>query len=86
MRDKIYLVLNRRGVQRMTKMRLPALKGSEVAVQLSITVDDSNFITPLAYADLEVPENMIITQPEVDVTIAEPDSDPIFNPDDEEDD
>jgi hypothetical protein len=69
MKDTVYLVFNQRSVQRMTKQRLPNLKGGEVAIKLTIKVDDSNFRTPLATAEIEVGEDQIITNPEAEVEV-----------------
>ncbi len=69
MRDTIYLVLNQRRVDRMTKQRLPKLKGGEVAIKLKVTVDDSNFRTPLTEAHVQVPPGMVIGEPEVQVEL-----------------
>lgn len=71
MRDTVYLVLNSRRVDRMLRTRLPKLKGGEVAVKLKVEVSDSNFRTPLATADLVIPNELIISQPEVDIEVEE---------------
>lgn len=71
MRDTVYLVLNSRRVDRMLRTRLPKLKGGEVAVKLAIEVDDSNFRTPLAVAELLIPDDLIVHQPEVEISIEE---------------
>lgn len=69
MKDTIYLVLNSRRVDRMLHTRLPKLKGGEVAVKLTVRVDDSNFRTPLATGELNIPDDLIIHQPEVEIEV-----------------
>lgn len=69
MRDTVYLVLNSRRVDRMLRTRLPKLKGGEVAVKLTVDVDNSNFRTPLANVELLIPNELIISQPEVDIEV-----------------
>lgn len=71
MKDTIYLVLNQRRVDRMLHTRLPKLKGGEVAVKVTVEVGDSNFRTPLARAELSIPDDLIIHQPEVVVDVTE---------------
>lgn len=73
MNDTVYLVLTRRGVDRLVKTRLPKLSGGQVAVKLSIHVDDDNFRTPLAEANLELGANHLILNPEVEVTVEDGD-------------
>lgn len=69
MKDTVYLILNRRGVARLNKRKVPTLAGGEAAIKLTVKVDDSNFRTPLATAELEVGEDQIIVNPEVEVEI-----------------
>lgn len=69
MQDTIYLVLNRRGILRMNKTRMPLLAGGEVAVKLTVRVDDSNFRSPLASAELDIAEDQLILNPTVEVEV-----------------
>jgi hypothetical protein len=52
-RETIYLVINRRGVERMTK-RLPELKRGEIPVKLTVSVADTAFREPVIERDVEI--------------------------------
>ena len=68
MKDTIYLILNRNRVDRMVKTRMPNLRGGEVAVKLSISIDDKHFRSPLVSAHLDVGDEWVI-EPEVEVAL-----------------
>lgn len=70
MKSTCYLVLDRKGVDRMTK-RPPDLYAGEVAVKVTVVADDRHFRQPYAEASLELSEKHLIT-PEVDVEVADP--------------
>lgn len=67
MKALVHLVMNRRGVVRMTKNK-PDLARDEIAVGIRLEVPDSAFLAPLIYADLTVPDHAVIV-PEVKVEI-----------------
>lgn len=71
MKTKIYLVADRKGIQRMTKQP-PSLLRSEVAVGLTITIPDNAFRAPTIAVNVDVPEEHVM-QP---VIVAEVDIPP----------
>lgn len=73
MKDTIYLVVKSRGVDRMLKTRLPSLRGGELAIKLTVTVDDANFRSPLATASLDVPDSFVI-EPDIEVDLEQPET------------
>ena len=70
MRSRLYLVFNRNGVNRLLKQRLTPLKGGEVAVQLTVTIDDQHFRSPLVKAEMGIGEEYLV-HPEVEVELEE---------------
>jgi hypothetical protein len=70
MRASCYLVLDRRGVVRMTK-RQPELYAGEIAVKVNVSAADAHFRDPYAEASIEIGDDHLI-RPEVDVTVVEP--------------
>lgn len=70
MKDEVFLVLNARGVQRITK-RAPGLSRSEIAVKLSITVPASAFRGPVLSTTLDIPEDRVI-QPDISLEVVDP--------------
>jgi len=69
MKTLIHLVMNKRGVVRMTKNK-PDLARDEIAIGLRLSVPDSAFLAPIVFADLDVPEHAVIV-PEVRVELDE---------------
>ncbi len=53
MRETIFLVVTRRGIDRMTK-RMPQLAKGEIPVKLSVTVEDSAFREPVLEREVTV--------------------------------
>lgn len=71
MKDTVYLVMNRRRIDRMLRgdRGIPTTKAGEVVLKLTLKTDDSNFRTPLAEATIEVGEDQIISNPVVEVEV-----------------
>lgn len=70
MKSTVYLIMHARGVDRMTK-RTPDLYAGEVAIRLTVQVDEEHFRVPYADASIVLgPEHLIL--PEVEVTVDEP--------------
>jgi hypothetical protein len=53
MKDVIYLVVARLGVQRMTK-NLPSLNRGEIPVKLNLNVEDNAFREPVIVKEVEI--------------------------------
>ena len=70
MDSSCYLVLNDSGIVRMKK-KLPALAGGEVAVKVTVSVDDSFFQKLIPEAVINVPADLVMT-PELNVTVEIP--------------
>lgn len=52
-KEAVYLVLDRRGVDRMTK-RIPAVNRSEIVVKLMVTAADSAFREPTLVKEITI--------------------------------
>jgi hypothetical protein len=70
MKATVHIVLNKRGVARMTKNK-PDLSRDEIAVGLRLAVPDSAFLAPIVYVDLNVPDHAVLV-PEIGIEIEEP--------------
>lgn len=71
MKDEAYIVLNSRGISRMTRKSRPKLAQGEYAVRLELTVPDHVFVArPIAQATLAVNAEKLLV-PSVDVTQAD---------------
>lgn len=71
MKQKIYLIADVDGIQRMTK-RPPTLARHEIGVAVTITMPDSAFRSPMLAAQVEVADEAIIKpDPEIEVEAAE---------------
>lgn len=67
MKSACYLVLNARGVDRMTK-RPPDLYAGEIAVRVTVEADPKHFRAPYVDAHIELEDRHII-RPEVAVEV-----------------
>lgn len=70
MKAKIYLIADRRGVQRMTK-KAPDLFRGELAIAVNVVVPDSAFREPILTANLAVPEDAVI-HPVIEMEVEQP--------------
>ena len=59
MKDTIWLVLRKDGVQRLRKTP-PALEPNEITVKLNLTLDDKVFNKPTFESSLQITENQTI--------------------------
>lgn len=69
MKDTIYLIMDRNGVQALRKTR-PKLAAGQVAVRLAVEVDDAYFHRAIPTAELVVPVDRLI-EPEIIVELQE---------------
>lgn len=69
MKSKVYIVADRRGVQRMTK-NPPDLFRGELAVALTVNIPDNVFRDPVLSAALDVPESAVI-HPEIAISVGQ---------------
>lgn len=60
MKDKIYLVMSKEGVRKMTK-NPPAVKPNERSFLISIEVPDKMFLTPQFAGKMEIKESEMDT-------------------------
>jgi hypothetical protein len=59
MKQTIFLICTKNGVQRMTK-RAPSLYRNEVAVALKVTIPANVFLSPTIPAEIEITEGQVI--------------------------
>lgn len=73
MKDTVYLVFNRSGVDRMVKNEPSTLKPTERAVKVQLEVDDAVFKPPqVATIKISVPVDQVIAPVEVESSFAAP--------------
>lgn len=68
MKSTCYLILNARGVERLTKT-VPDLHAGEIAVRLTVEADAKHFRMPYVDAAIQLEERHLI-RPEVSVEVA----------------
>jgi hypothetical protein len=59
MKQTIFLICTKNGVQRMTK-RAPSLYRNEVAVALKVTIPANVFLSPTIPAEVEITEGAVV--------------------------
>lgn len=67
MRDKLFLVMTKKGVQRMSK-RPPKLAGNERSVEIMVNVDDSIFEYTFMKTELNIKEEDVL-EPTLEVQV-----------------